>query len=76
MIKIVLAAVGIAGSVMACHAQFEGTPQEQAACRPDVRKHCREIKPDAGSGAFLACLQAHRAKLSRACRQILESNGQ
>jgi len=52
-----------------------GTPQEQAACRPDVRRFCHTV---AGSGdsVVLACLQEHRAKLRRVCRQVLESHGQ
>ena len=53
---------------------FEGTPQEQAACRPDSSKFCREAEPD--SFRVLSCLQRNRAKLSRACRRVLESHGQ
>jgi Cysteine rich repeat len=54
---------------------LSGTEQENAACRRDTRKLCRHIKADAGNGAFLSCLQEHRAKLSKACRQVLESHG-
>jgi hypothetical protein len=57
-------------------ADGQGTPQEQAACRPDVRRFCRDLKPDAGSLSFLSCLQGHREKLSRACLAVLESHGQ
>jgi hypothetical protein len=41
-------------------AQFQGTPQEQAACRPDVLKHCKElIDPNMpNTFSILACLQA------------------
>ena len=53
-----------------------GTPEQQAACRPDTRKLCRAVAPDAGVWAFLACLKENREKLSAACRQVLESNGQ
>jgi len=53
-----------------------GTPAEQAACHPDVRRFCHAIKEGAGDGSFLACLQEHRAKLRRACREVLESHGQ
>ena len=53
-----------------------GTPAEQAACRPDVRRFCHAIKEGAGNGSFLSCLQEHRAKLRRACREVLESHGQ
>ncbi len=53
-----------------------GTPEQQASCRPDVRRFCYKIHEDAGDSAFLACLQAHRARLSRKCRTMLESHGQ
>jgi hypothetical protein len=52
-----------------------GTPQEEAACRRDTRKFCRHVKAGAGNDAFLQCLQAHRAKLSRACDAVLRSHG-
>jgi hypothetical protein len=53
---------------------FEGTPQEQAACRPDTMKYCREFVPD--SMQVLACLQRQRAKISKACQEVLSSHGQ
>jgi cysteine rich repeat protein len=52
----------------------QGTPEERAACRPDVRRHCRNAGED--SMRVLSCLQEHRARLSRACRSVLERNGQ
>lgn len=76
MIRIFVTALLTAAPITAALAQFEGTPQEQAACRPDVRRLCRDLKPDTGSGVFLACLQTNRAKLSKACRDVLESHGQ
>lgn len=53
---------------------FEGTPQEQAACRPDASKFCRAYMPD--NFRVLSCLQANRAKLRRACQKVLRDNGQ
>jgi hypothetical protein len=53
----------------------QGSPEEQAACRPDVRRFCYKIKEGSGSNAFLQCLQEHRAKLSARCRAVLESHG-
>lgn len=74
MIRIlVLLAVMVAASSTAI---ASGTPQEQAACRPDVRRFCHALKSDAGDGSFLACLQEHRKQLHRACREVLESHGQ
>jgi Cysteine rich repeat len=52
-----------------------GSPEEQAACRPDVRRFCYKIKENEGSNAFLQCLQEHRARLSPRCRAVLESHG-
>jgi hypothetical protein len=76
--KIALAfALLAASSSTAAFAQgnpFQGTPEEQTACRPDVQKHCKEFIPD--TFRILACLQSIRPKLSKACRGVLESHGQ
>lgn len=53
----------------------QGTPEEQAACRPDVRKFCHTVKESDGSQAFLQCLQEHREKLSQKCHAVLDSHG-
>jgi hypothetical protein len=53
---------------------FQGTPQEQAACRPDSNKFCREFEPD--SLRVLACLQRNRTKISGPCLKVLQSHGQ
>src|SRR5262249_38259774 len=37
-----------------------GTAEEQAACRPDVRRFCRDIPDNAGPLFFLACLRENR----------------
>ena len=71
---IVLAALSCSPALAA--GIFDGTPQEQAACRPDVRRLCRAVPANAGSGAFLSCLQANRPKLSAACAAVLKSHGQ
>jgi hypothetical protein len=56
-------------------AQAGGTAEQESACRPDTRRFCHNIPADGGDNAFLACLQAHREKLSSKCRQMLESHG-
>jgi Cysteine rich repeat len=53
-----------------------GSSDDQAACRPDVRKHCHDIESDAGDLVFLACLKSHRDKLRKPCLAVLERNGQ
>ncbi len=48
----------------------KGSPQEQAACRPDVRRFCGHI----GGGdenKYRDCLQTHFSELSQKCRQVL-----
>ena len=56
-------------------AAFQGSPKEQAACRPDVRRFCSAVQPGSDSGAFLSCLNVHRTKLRKACLAVLESHG-
>jgi hypothetical protein len=53
-----------------------GSSEQQAACRPDVRRFCRAVSADSGPFVFLACLKEHRERLSRACLNVLEDNGQ
>jgi hypothetical protein len=71
-----LAFLAAASSSVIAAGLYQGTPQEQAACRPDVRKFCHAVPAGASSGDFLACLQANRAKLSAACNAVLKSHGQ
>jgi len=52
-----------------------GTPEEQAACRADVRRFCARIRDAEGSNAFLQCLQANKARLSKRCLAVLEKHG-
>ena len=73
--KLVLAGV-LALTAMGTVAQAGGTPEEEAACRPDVRRFCHAIPAGSPDGVFLACLQDHRAKLRKACLHVLESHGQ
>ncbi len=48
-----------------------GTPEEQAACRPDVRRFCANVPEDGGDSAFLACLENNRDALSKKCLAVL-----
>jgi hypothetical protein len=57
---------------------FQGTAEEQKACKPDVVRLCPETVSNSSQtdqNRILACLQANRAKLKPACRQVLESHG-
>jgi hypothetical protein len=53
---------------------FQGTPEEQKACRPDVVKMCKDFVPD--TFRILACLQANKTHLSAPCRGVLVRYGQ
>ena len=52
----------------------QGTPEQRTACRPDTQKFCRGLRPE--PLIMLRCLQENREKLTRACRKVLEDNGQ
>jgi hypothetical protein len=55
--------------------QRSGTAEEQKACSRDVQKLCRPVI-DQGDFTILACLKENRAKISKACDQVLKNNGQ
>ena len=48
-----------------------GTPEQRAACGPDVRRFCKAVDPDDGQFAYLACLKANQAKLRTVCVEII-----
>jgi hypothetical protein len=75
MIRAILISAAILGICSMALAQ-SGSPEQQDACRPDVRKFCHKLKEADGDSAFVECLKANRAKLSKPCRAMLESNGQ
>jgi len=51
---------------------FEGTPEEQEACRRDSIRFCKKEVPD----SFRGCLKANRDKISKGCRAVLTNHGQ
>jgi hypothetical protein len=75
MIRIVCIAAMIMSVPSGALAQ-SGTPEQRAACRPDVRRFCYMVRESDGTNAYLECLQAHRARLTAPCRAMLESNRQ
>ncbi len=52
-----------------------GTPEQRAACAPDVRKFCHKVKESDGADAYLQCLELNRSKLSARCVGMLQSYG-
>jgi hypothetical protein len=53
----------------------QGTRAEQDACKRDVVRHCRRVI-DQGDMVILDCLKTNAHKLTKACRKVLEDNGQ
>jgi hypothetical protein len=51
-----------------------GTDEDQRACRNDAVTLCKPYLGD--DFAVLSCFQSQRAKLSVACRKVLEKYGQ
>jgi hypothetical protein len=49
--------------------------QGHDACARDVTRHCRAVM-NGGDQAVLACLKQNRARLSKACAQVLIDHGQ
>ena len=47
---------------------------QNSACTRDVQRFCRAQMND-GDMVVLACLQQHRAKLSKACAKVLTDAG-
>jgi hypothetical protein len=66
---------GSTAAMAQAQGQHSGTDQEQKACARDVTRHCRKLM-DQGDFAILACLQENRAKLTKACAQVLTNHGQ
>jgi hypothetical protein len=71
--RLLLSALFVAVSSLAM--ANSGTPKEQDACRPDVRRFCHAVKEQEGDEAFLACLELHRDQLSERCRAVLQDHG-
>jgi len=46
---------------------------EEKACRGDAHRFCKDTLADEFRTA--SCLQEHRDKISRACREVLEGRG-
>jgi hypothetical protein len=76
LVALALVAVPAAGEAQQKQSPVgsRGTPEDQRACTPDARRLCRELVGD--DMAVLGCFKQQAAKLSRACRAVLERHGQ
>ena len=67
-------ALSVGVSSMA-YAQTSDRSQQEAACRPDVRKFCYKLKESDGDDAYLRCLELNRSNLSQPCSDMLKNYG-
>ena len=76
--RIAFAAALTLTAVTMASAQGQGDARERAACRPDVMRFCKQIIKDTNDDviSILNCLQSNRARISKACNQVLVSHGQ
>jgi hypothetical protein len=61
--------------VLTSAASAQQQQQQQDACARDAQRFCRARLND-GDQVVLACLKQNRAKLGKACQQVLASHGQ
>ncbi|KIZ38408.1 MULTISPECIES: hypothetical protein [Rhodopseudomonas] len=68
---------GIAAIVLVASAASaqQGRPRHDPGCARDVSRFCRALM-DQDDMVILACLQQHRAKLSKSCAKALADHGQ
>lgn len=69
---LLILAVCLVSNAALAQSQYEGSAEDRA-CRADARRFCREDIPD--QFKIGSCLQAHRERLSRGCKAMLESHG-
>jgi hypothetical protein len=64
------AALSVAVSIMALNGAFaqQGTPEQQAACQPDVMRLCGNFIPDVDR--IVACLKYNEPNLNPACHDV------
>jgi len=70
-VSIFFAMILMASAAAAQTYPHENSPEDRA-CRGDARRFCKQDIPDQFKVG--SCLQANRARLSRACRAMLESH--
>jgi hypothetical protein len=65
------AALSVAVSIMGQNGAFaqQGTPEQQAACQPDVMRLCGNFIPDVDR--IVACLKTNEPNLNPACHDVM-----
>ncbi|MGX7744556.1 hypothetical protein [Rhodopseudomonas parapalustris] len=75
LVALALLLVSMTAGANAQQQQRSGTEAEQKACSRDVSRYCRSVMEQSDL-VILSCLQQNRAKISKACNQVLVSHGQ
>jgi hypothetical protein len=75
LVALALLLVSTSTGAFAQQPQRGGTEEEQRACSRDVSRFCRPVMEQSDL-VILSCLQQNRAKISKACNQVLLSHGQ
>ena len=65
-----VSAAALALALSSSFALAQGTPQQRAACRPDVTKFCKGKGED--PGVLLTCLEDNKDKISEKCRKVID----
>ena len=65
-----LSLIAVLSAAPLCSVLAQGTPQQRAACRPDVVKFCKGKGDD--PGVLLTCLEDNKDKISEKCRKVIE----
>jgi hypothetical protein len=71
-VSLILAVFLASSAALAQTSPYENSPEDRA-CRGDARRFCKDDIPD--QFKIGSCLQAHRDRLSRTCKTMLESHG-
>jgi hypothetical protein len=71
-VSLLIAVLLTSGAALAQTYPHEDTPEDRA-CRFDARHFCKDDIPDQFKVG--SCLQAHKDKLTRACKTVLEGHG-
>jgi hypothetical protein len=69
-VRLTFIAVALVATTTVALAQ--GTPQQRAACRPDVAKFCKGLGDD--PGLILDCLEKNKDKIAEKCQKVIAEN--
>jgi hypothetical protein len=71
-VSVLFAVLLMSGAALAQTYPHENTPEDRA-CRGDARRFCKDDIPDQFKVG--SCLQAHKDRLTRGCRAMLDGHG-